>query len=169
MKKFWDAYDRFLKGIILLTSSAFVILVLLQIFCRYVLGNSLAWSEEMCKLLFYATILFGSAVCITDYRHITIDILTLYLPRKIKRYWYLGVYVFMLCLCVYLIIYGYAFARGNMRQLTPAMQISFGYVYLVTPAASILMCVNTVRAAIYDVRTKYAPHEPGHMETEGGL
>jgi C4-dicarboxylate transporter DctQ subunit len=157
MKRFWGAYDRFLKGIILCTSAAFVTLVLLQIFCRYVLGNSLAWSEEVCKLLFYATIMFGSAVCITDYRHITIDILTLYLPRYVKRYWYVGVYVFMFILCVYLIIYGYTFAQRNMGQLTPAMQIPFGYVYFVTPVAAILMCINLVRAAIYDVTTKYAP------------
>jgi TRAP-type C4-dicarboxylate transport system permease small subunit len=75
----------------------------------------------------------------------------------------------MFCLSVYLIVFGYSFAAGNMGQLTPAMQISFGYVYLITPAASILMCVNIVRAAIYDVRSKYAPKEPGQMETEGGL
>jgi TRAP-type C4-dicarboxylate transport system permease small subunit len=68
-----------------------------------------------------------------------------------------GIYAFMFCLCVYLLIFGYSFAVRNMNQLTPAMQISFGRVYFVTPVASFLMCVNIIRAAIYDVRVKYAP------------
>ncbi|MDR1317392.1 MAG: TRAP transporter small permease [Spirochaetales bacterium] len=159
MKKFWDTYDRFLKGVILFTSAAFVFLVLLQIFCRYILGNSLAWSEEMCKLLFFATIMFGSAICITEDRHIVIDLLLLHLTVKIKRYYFFGIYAFLFVVCLYLLYFGYTFAIGNMRQLTPAMQIPFGYVYLVTPAASILMCINTVRAAIHDYRVKYAPKE----------
>lgn len=157
MKRFWKVYDQCLKGIIFCTSAAFVILCLAQIFFRFVLGSSLSWSEEMCKLLFYATIMFGAAVCVTEYRHITIDILTMALPTKVKRWWFMGIYAAMLFFALYMVYYGFDFSMQNMKQFTPAMQISFGYVYLVTPISSILMAINIVRVAIHDFTVTYAP------------
>ena len=165
MKKLFYVYDVFLKSLIATTSGSFVILILVQVFCRYVLSSSLAWSEEVCKLLFYATIMFGTAVCVTEKRHIVIDILPLALSRAGKRWLFLGIYLLMLLFGFYIMFFGYSFAMANMRQATPALQISFGRVYMVTPIAAIFFIINTIRVAIYDWTITYAP-ENGRSKAE---
>ncbi|MDR2049253.1 MAG: TRAP transporter small permease [Treponema sp.] len=164
MRKFWLTYDRCLRGMVLVTSFSFVALALAQIFCRYVLGSAIAWAEEVCRLFFYATVLFGSAVCITEYRHIVIDILTLAMSRSIKRYYYLFVYAVVFLFCAFLMVYGLNFALQNTRQRSPALLIPFVYIYMVTPAASLLMCINLIRVAIKDFTVTYAPQ----AEQKGG-
>jgi TRAP-type C4-dicarboxylate transport system permease small subunit len=157
MKKFWRTYDHVLRGIVLATSFSFVALALAQIFSRSILQSAIAWAEEVCRFFFYATVMFGSAVCITESRHIVIDILTLAMPRRIKRYYYLFIYATVFLFCVYLMVYGFTFALQNTRQKSPALLIPFVYIYMVTPLSSILMCINLVRAAVKDFMLTYAP------------
>lgn len=46
--------DRRLEEVILvLLLSCIVVIMLCQIVCRYVLNDSLSWSEEFCPLLLY--------------------------------------------------------------------------------------------------------------------
>ena len=163
MKKFWHTYDTLLKGLIMITSGSFVFLVLLQVFCRYILRNSLAWSEEVCKLLFFATIMFGAAVCVTEKRHIAIDILPMALSKAGKRWLFLGIYISIFLIGLYMIFFGYTFALGNMKQATPALRLSYGRVYMITPVSMILLCINVIRAAILDWTVTYAP---GNGETK---
>ena len=157
MKKFWYAYDTLLKALIMTTSGSFLVLILLQIFCRYVLRSSIYWSEEVCRLLFFATVMFGSAVCVTEKRHIVIDILPRALSKTGKRWLFLGIYIFIFLVGLYLLFFGYSFAIGNMRQVTPALLISFGRIYMIIPISAIFFCVNTIRVAILDWTVTYAP------------
>jgi len=159
MKKFWQIYDTLLKGLIMVTSGSFVILILAQVFFRYALQSSLVWSEEVSRLLFFITIMFGSAVCVTAKRHIVIDILPTALSKAGKRWLFLGIYVCVFLFGVYMLFYGYSFAAGNMRQVTPTLQIPFGIVYMIFPVSSVFFCINVVRVAILDWTVTYAPEK----------
>ena len=159
MKKFWYIYDTVLKSLIMTTSGTFVILILAQIFFRYVLRSSLVWSEEVSRLLFFATIMFGTAVCVTEKRHIVIDILPTALSKAGKRWLFLGIYACVFVFGLYLLFYGYSFAAGNMRQVTPTLQIPFGLVYMVIPISAVFFSINVVRVAILDWTVTYAPEK----------
>jgi TRAP-type C4-dicarboxylate transport system permease small subunit len=59
--------------------------VFLQFFTRYVLNNSLAWTEEIATYCLVAVVFVGSAMCVRLGRHIHVDLIFRYLPSGIAR------------------------------------------------------------------------------------
>lgn len=59
--------------------------VILQFFTRYVLNDSLAWTEEIATYCLVAVVFVGSAMCVRLGRHIHVDFLFRYLPAGIAR------------------------------------------------------------------------------------
>lgn len=66
MKAVFDIYDKVLKILLCCATGGFVAICLLQVFFRFVLQNSLVWSQEACNLLFFLSIFLGAAVCVTE-------------------------------------------------------------------------------------------------------
>jgi TRAP-type C4-dicarboxylate transport system permease small subunit len=59
--------------------------VFLQFFTRYVLNDSLAWTEEIATYCLVAVVFVGSAMCVRLGRHIHVDLLFRYLPSGVAR------------------------------------------------------------------------------------
>jgi TRAP-type C4-dicarboxylate transport system permease small subunit len=59
--------------------------VFLQFFTRYVLNDSLAWTEEIATYCLVAVVFVGSAMCVRLGRHIHVDLIFRYLPHGIAR------------------------------------------------------------------------------------
>ena len=57
-----------------------VVIALIQVFCRYVLNNSLSWPEEMAKFAFVWFVFLGAAMVTRRSRHIVIDLV----PRSLE-------------------------------------------------------------------------------------
>ena len=157
MKKFWYVYDSILKIIVMTTTGSFVVLILNMVFFRYVLGNSITWGEEICRMLFFATIMFGSPVCVTEKRHIVLDMFPSALPRAGKRWLFLGIYIAMFLCGIFLIFFGYRFAMMNTRQVTAALMLPLWKFYLIIPVSAVFFSINVVRVAILDWTVTYAP------------
>ena len=64
---------------------AMTLSVFLQFFTRYVLNDSLAWTEEIATYCNVAIVFLGSAMCVRLNRHIQVDFLYRYLPRAPAR------------------------------------------------------------------------------------
>ena len=59
--------------------------VILQFFTRYVLNDSLAWTEEIATYCLVAVVFLGAAMCVRLGRHIHVDFLFRYLPASLAR------------------------------------------------------------------------------------
>jgi len=59
--------------------------VILQFFTRYVLNDSLAWTEEIATYCLVAVVFVGSAMCVRLGRHIQVDLIFRYLPHGVAR------------------------------------------------------------------------------------
>ena len=81
MKKFFEYYDKVIRILLIAATAGFVTICIAQVFVRFVLGGSIVWAQEMCNLLFYTAIFLGAAACVTERRHITIDLVLQKLPR----------------------------------------------------------------------------------------
>ncbi|MDR1533646.1 MAG: TRAP transporter small permease [Planctomycetota bacterium] len=69
---------------IILFSGVFVA-VLLQIFCRYVLGSPLVWSEELSRILFIWVALIGWTLAMRHGSHLRIEFLMDKMPAGMRR------------------------------------------------------------------------------------
>ncbi len=60
-------------------------IVLSSVFCRYVLNQSLTWSDEVVRYLFVWFTLVGSAAALRDRLHIRVEFFVDYLPKEWQR------------------------------------------------------------------------------------
>ena len=60
---------------------AMTLAVFVQFFTRYVLNNSLAWTEEV-AINFLVGVVFGSIMCVRLSHHIQVDVLYHYIPPR---------------------------------------------------------------------------------------
>ncbi|MDT8893078.1 TRAP transporter small permease [Halomonas sp. I1] len=59
--------------------------VFLQFFSRYVLGNSLAWTEEMARYLLIVVGFLGGAMAVRKCSHIAVEFFYRYMPEAMAR------------------------------------------------------------------------------------
>lgn len=60
-------------------------IMFLQVFFRYIIKSSLAWSEEAMRYLFVLSSFFGAACCTYENKHVVIDFLGTILEKFIKH------------------------------------------------------------------------------------
>jgi TRAP-type C4-dicarboxylate transport system permease small subunit len=65
---------------------AFFFCLLMQIFIRFVLQGSLAWSMEVLKICFMWSIFMGIAISLKENNHIVFSFVTDRLPETIRQY-----------------------------------------------------------------------------------
>ncbi|MFA5028738.1 MAG: TRAP transporter small permease [Candidatus Methylomirabilota bacterium] len=61
------------------------VVVFLQFFTRYVLNNSIAWTEEIARYLLTCVGFLGGAMAVRRQSHIQVEFLYVYLPRGVSR------------------------------------------------------------------------------------
>ena len=64
---------------------ALAFVVFLQFFTRYVLNNSLGWTEEIARFLLIAVTFIGAIMAVRKGSHIAVEILYRWFPRPLRR------------------------------------------------------------------------------------
>ena len=80
-----DAIDLAVEIAAAAMMTATVVIALVQVFCRYVLNDSLIWPEEMARFAFVWFVFLGAAMVTRRSGHIVIDLLPRALgPRALR-------------------------------------------------------------------------------------
>jgi len=124
-----------------------VVDVLWQVFTRFILKNPSTWSEELAVFMLIWVSLLGAAVALNRGAHLGID----YFVGKLspKKRLYTEVFVF---LCVSLFSLSVMVLGGidlvvstlKLQQLSPALGIKVGYVYLAVPISGFFLVLYSV-------------------------
>ncbi len=130
------------EGIVLVTYSAVVVLTSLQVFSRYVLGNSLPWTEEMARYCFMWLIYVGMVLALNRGTHASVDILSARCRGVSRTAVQLGVHAISIALFSVLLFQGVLLFAMVKGQASPAMRISMMIPYASLPFGSLLMIVE---------------------------
>jgi len=151
--------DRILTFIEEWTLFLTVIIALLALFAnvvlRYGFNYSLAWSEELVRIVIIYTTLIGCSTAIKDQSMIKIDALVQIAPKlKTLLSWLSNVVTLIFsCMMVY---YGWQMAELQLRtfQKTIIMQIPLVYLYSILPMMGVMMFIRTTQVIYRDVHKK---------------
>jgi TRAP-type C4-dicarboxylate transport system permease small subunit len=127
----------------LLLALMFVIITL-AVFLRYVLNSPAFWTEEFARYAMFYMVLVGSAAATRQQQHPALTFITDKFPDGFKDKWNLfldGLVVFVLIVIFW---QGTLMAVDEWIGKTPALRISFFWVYLALPIGAFLMMVQIV-------------------------
>ena len=140
-----DAYeagmDRLyigLRAVVVSILAFYLVLVLLQVFFRYVLNESLFWAEEAVRFSMVWSTLLGSALVARDRAHIRIAVVENLLPPGIRRGLDIVLDLLMIAFCLILMVTGLQFAGRSMMQTSASLDLPMWAVYGAIPLGAAL-------------------------------
>lgn len=122
------------------------IIIILQVFQRYILQNSLDWPEELARYLFIYSIYVGASFAMSERRHLEVTILRTVLGEKTGKTITVLAYLITVIFCGLMLVWGiqmvYFVFQSN--QLAPALQFPMYICYIFIPLGFGLMGFRTL-------------------------
>ncbi|MBE3580854.1 MAG: TRAP transporter small permease [Thermoanaerobacteraceae bacterium] len=127
-----------------------VVVIFAQVIARYVLHNSLSWSEEIGRYLFIWITFLGAVIGVKERLHVGVDVVVNAVPPGVRRILVLVGNSLMIVFVAYMLQGSFKLLELGWHQVSPATSIPMLYPYLILPLASILMLVYLLVNAVLD-------------------
>ncbi|KGX91764.1 TRAP transporter small permease [Pontibacillus marinus] len=137
-----------LLAVLLMVMSA---VVFYQVFSRFVLDESLRWSEELARYIMIWAVFIGSALAIRKMELISVDAIKELMPEKAIKVLNILVYLASIVFLAVLVQYGFEMVSNVSTQTSPAMRIPMAWAYAAIPVGSIFMIINCIAIVIENI------------------
>lgn len=130
--------------------------VFLQFFTRYVLNNSLGWTEEIARFLLIGVTFIGAVMAVRKQSHIAVEFLYRWVSRPLRR-------VAQTLIDVVAIVFysGLAWLSVDLASRTRQQMVSIpfpkAWVYYGVAACFVAMAVHAIIVAVRHARTGTSP------------
>ncbi|MFZ0449773.1 MAG: TRAP transporter small permease [Desulfatiglandaceae bacterium] len=142
---------RFCSWGMVITGIAMTIIILIQIFFRFVIYKPVPWSEEAARYLMIWLGMMGSVVALRKGRHIGVTALVDALPVRISRVLICVVRLSMIGFMGIIAWEGVGLAIFNYPQLSAAMEITMMIPYMAVPVGAIMMTVDLIAEILHEL------------------
>ena len=137
----WDDY------IVLFVFWLLAFVVFLQFFTRYVLNNSLGWTEEIARFLLIGVTFIGAVMAVRKQSHIAVEILYRWLPRWMRRVLQLIVDVGSLVFYAFMTWFTVELSQRT-QQMMASVDIPKAYVYWIVVVCFAAMAIYQLEATV---------------------
>ena len=169
MKKFLDFLDNKLEmSICIVLMCVLSVVLFIQVFYRYVLQNSLSWSEELARYCFVWLVYMGIPYGCKIMRHIKIDAGLYLFPKKARKYVVIlgDVIFFIFALVIVYYAWGLEQKQIMFGQLSPAMQIPMWIPYGAPFVGFILTAIRQLQTIVYRFKHLAEADEEQQLDLE---
>lgn len=128
------------------------LIVAAQVFFRYILNQSLFWSEELARYLMVWLTFLGAGVAYYRRIHPGIDILTKRLSGEQQHRLEIMIHAVCLGFFAILVVYGIRFAWFVRLQISPALSIPKWIVFAVIPLSGMILVVHSLHLMLATAR-----------------
>ena len=144
LESFADKLAKTTLFVIKILTGILVITVLVGVFFRYVVRDSLSWTEELARYLMIWAALLAVSVGIKDKEHVGIQLLIKQFPPLITKILTFIVYLITLTFLGVLMVKGYQVAVKAKSQLSLALNISMYWPLMSIPVSAALAVVQQI-------------------------
>ena len=139
--------DKLLGWLVTIIMGVLVINVLWQVASRFLLGDPSSFTDELAGYLLIWVGLLGAAYATGQKQHLAIDLLSAKLSEKGKKLQTLFINIIIAVFALVVLVIGggnLVFITFYLGQISSALQIPVGYVYLVLPLSGLFIIYYAV-------------------------
>ena len=151
MTAFMEQYRRVVDGLNLavrwiLAALMLVMTVLIgwQVIARFIVGESLTFSEEVSRFVMVWLVLLGAAYAAKNGRLMKVDIVEHMLSGRAKSTVIMVAGVLSIVFYLVLVVFGFFIVSAVSYQMTPATEVSMSIPMAALPVGGILLVINTI-------------------------
>ncbi|OFS85616.1 C4-dicarboxylate ABC transporter [Oligella sp. HMSC05A10] len=143
------------ESILVLLLSIMTILIGAQVFMRYVLNDSLTWSEELARYCFIWATYLGVSYGVRENAHIYVEIVTNRLPISYQRYAAILSHFVFIFFAIIVMKEGYLLSMKVFKfgQTSSSLNIPMGYIYLAPTVGFGLVILRLLQKITQEIRT----------------
>lgn len=125
-------------------------IAVIEVFRRYVLGDSSAWAPEVIRYLFIATVYLGCSSAVKHNAHIKVDILFRLVRVRLQLVFLILSQVPFLVFALFITVLGYSYALGlyGTGQLSSGLQMPLAIAYFVIPIGFLLTTIRLIEVIV---------------------
>jgi C4-dicarboxylate transporter DctQ subunit len=150
-KKLRNLASKVAKLIIIFMMAVMSVVIIIQVYVRYVVKGSFPWSEELARYLMAWVAFLGSSLGIETGAHVGVELFVNLLPKRLR----IGVKVIiklaMLAFLAAAIKESYSLCLGVASQLSPALMIPMVWPYLSVPVGCVFMFIQLLPSFLEDL------------------
>jgi TRAP-type C4-dicarboxylate transport system permease small subunit len=142
LKKIKNSIDAILKWIVIIIMAGMTINVLWQVFSRFILETPSSFTEELARYMLVWLGILGASYVAGQKMHLAIDLLSTKLEGKSKSILEIVIQLFVFVFAFFVMFIGgirLITITFTLNQISAALQIQLGYIYLVVPLSGLLM------------------------------
>ena len=168
--KFRHRLEWLLEQAVIIAVGSLVLVVLWGVCTRFVLGSPSRWTEEVATFLLIWVSLLGAAVAFSRREHLGVDYLVNKLDPSAQKLMAIVSQVIVVLFAASAMVYGgYVLVSETLLsgQVTPALGLKMGYVYLAVPVSGafiVLFCLENIVELWMGAATKPAATEEQHAD-----
>ncbi len=150
--KFLKALDeKFELYICVVLMSFMTVLIFVQVFMRYVMHNSLTWSEELARYIFIWLIYLGISYGAKIMKHIKIDAALGLFPKAARPYVVILGDILFLVFAIFIVYTSWGVVQKQIKlgQTSPALHVPMWIVYLAPTVGFALTTIRQIQTLIY--------------------
>ena len=134
--------DKMLSRVLIILMAVITLNVLWQVFSRFVLQNPSSFTEELARYMLIWIGILGAAYVAGQKLHLAIDLLSTKLKGVSKSLLEIFIQLSIFIFSFFVMVIGgmrLVYITLELNQISAALQIPLGYVYLVLPISGVLM------------------------------
>lgn len=145
--KLRNIIDKFLGSLVTLFMGLLVLNVLWQVASRFIIGQPSSFTDELAGFLLIWVGLLGAAYATGKKQHLAIDLVSKKMSEQQKKVHGTLINSLIILFAVVVLIIGgsnLVFITFYLNQISSALQLPIGYVYLVLPLSGVFICYYAV-------------------------
>lgn len=124
LKEFFQDFELYLGSVFI---SITILVVIMNVFTRYVLKFTYFWAEEVAVGCFVWTIFLGTAAAYRKKALIGVEAIVVLLPQKVRKFVQFIVYILMTVISGVMCYFGFQYVYSTSK-ITAALEISYSYI-----------------------------------------
>ena len=126
------------------------VIIILQVFMRYLFLYSLSWSEEVARYLMIWVSFLGASLALKYGFHIGVEFVINRIPEEMRGWVNLIAKIGILIFLIYFTIGGFRVSWAVRDQDSPALLFSMAYAYLSAPVGGVFMIIQLLSLLVED-------------------
>jgi len=151
--KFDKILIKSIKALVSLLLVFMFIIVIVGIFFRYIINIPIFGTEEFARYIMFYMVMLGSAVAFREEKHPALLFVIQKFPIKFLRVWNFIKDIIIIIILIIIFKEGYLMAVDEKIMISPALRISFFWVYLAFPIGALLMIFQIIANYIFGKKT----------------
>ncbi len=146
--------NRGVEYLLFLLGSVMAVIVGAQVFSRYVLNQSIFWSDEAARFLLVWLTFLGAGVAYRNQGHASIDIIYKRLPAGGRKAAAIITDLLTLAFAGVMLVYGYKFSYFVRLQISPALFMPKWIPHGVIPVGGAILGIHALAFLFRHVQEK---------------